>query len=408
MTHRERVLRSLSFQTPDRVPLDLGGMRSTGISAFAYAGLRSALGLPPRLPRLYDTTQMLALPELDVLDALDCDVVHVTLAEHTNAFDEPQRWKPYDHNGRLPALVMNPDVYRRLANGCIVQRVGTTDTYMPVTSTVFDSDHAGEKLDLESELTEPDWAELSRSFAAERYTDERVRQIRDYCSRVRSATDRAVFLNGLQTPLGFPGGMAEYSMICLLHPEWARERHRLAAEHMVRQVEHLLPEVRDSVDVIMFAADDQGTQNGPILPPALFRELYVPYYRRMCDAVHRAAPGLKVFLHSCGAIFDLIPAVMDAGFDILNPVQWSAGKQTYREWKDAARGKLVLWGGGVNTQRTLPLGTVEDVVREVAEVVAVMAAGGGYVFTSIHNLLSEIDPRKVVAMYRTAASVTVS
>lgn len=392
----------LSFRPVDRVPMDFGGMRSTGISGFAYAGLRAALGLPPRLPRMYDTGQMLALPELDVLDALDCDVVHVTLSAHTNAFDEPDRWTPYDFDGRLPALVQNPGAYRTVAGGTIVQRMGSVDSFMPSGAFVFDQEHAGEKLDLESELREPDWGALSRGYQAGLYTDGRIREVREYLRRVRSATDRAVFLNGLQAPLGFPGGMAEYSMVCLLHPEWARERHQLAADFVVRQVELLLPEVRESIDTIMFAADDQGTQNGLILPPAVFRELYVPFYRKMTDAVHRVAPGVKVFLHSCGAIYDLIPAIIDAGFDVMNPVQWCAGPRSYREWKEACRGKLGLWGGGVNTQRTLPLGSVADVEREVAEVVPVMASGGGYVFCAIHNVLAEIDPRKVVAMYRTA------
>jgi uroporphyrinogen decarboxylase len=125
----------------------------------------------------------------------------------------------------------------------------------------------------------------------------------------------------------------------------------------------------------------------------------------MTDAVHRIAPKVKVFLHSCGAIYDLIPAVIDAGFDVMNPVQWCAGSRSPREWKERCRGKLALWGGGVNTQRTLPFGSLAEVEREVADVVATMAAGSGYVFSAIHNILAEIDPRKVVAMYRTAAKV---
>jgi uroporphyrinogen decarboxylase len=118
------------------------------------------------------------------------------------------------------------------------------------------------------------------------------------------------------------------------------------ADHMVRQIETLLPEIKDFIDVIMFAADDQGTQYGPLLPPSLFREVFVPSCRRMSDAIHREAPGVKVFLHSCGAIFELIPAIIDAGFDVLNPVQWSAGRHSYREWEETAGGKISLWGSG--------------------------------------------------------------
>jgi len=90
---------------------------------------------------------------------------------------------------------------------------------------------------------------------------------------------------------------------------------------------------------------------------------------------------------------------------VLNPVQWCAGKHSYREWKDKARGRIALWGGGVNSQVTLPLGTAADVAREVAEVVAYLRQDSGYVFCNIHNILSEIAPEKVIAMYRAAAAV---
>jgi uroporphyrinogen decarboxylase len=406
MSGRDRVLQSLGFRLTDRVPLDLGGMRSTGISAFAYPGLRKALGLPARPPRLYDTIQMLALPEGDVLDALGCDVVHVTLDECTNAFDEPGRWRPYDFNGRLEALVPRPQAFTALADGAIGQQQPDGSTSRMVDdSYVFDTEHAGEPLDFAAEIAEPDWDAAQRRLAARAFTEEQVAAIAAYCRRVRSSSDRAVFLNGWQSAIGFPGGMAAFSQLCLLRPEWVRELHRLEADHMARQAAALLPSIADCVDVIMLAADDQGTQNGPILPPALFRDLYVPAYRRITDACHRAAPGVKLFLHSCGAIFDLIPLVIEAGFDVLNPVQWSAGGRSPAEWKAACRGRLGLWGGGVDTQHTLPLGSIEQIERETREVATALAAGGGYVFAAIHNLLAEIDPGKVIAMYRSAAGI---
>lgn len=403
MTGRQRIMTSLSFREPDRVPRDLGGMRSTGISCFAHPKLRDALGLPRRPQRLYDTGQMMALPESDVLDALGCDAVHVTMDECTNAFDEPSRWKPYGFNGRLPAtLVPDPGAFRVLPDGTIEQTRGPSVSRMPPSSFVFDTEHAGEILDLEKELREPDYAALEKDLARGAYAEEQVRSVAAYCRRVRDASDRAVFFNGLPGTLGFPGGMAEYSMICLLHPEWVRECHRIRTDSAIRQASLLLPEIRGCVDVIIIAADDQGTQNGPILPPAAFRDLYVPYYRRLTDALHRIAPEARLFLHSCGAIYDLLPYVIEAGFDILNPVQWCAGGRSPAEWKAACRGRLSLWGGGVNTQRTLPLGTVEDVAAETRGTVPILAQGGGYVFAAIHNILAEIDPRKVIAMYRAA------
>ncbi len=404
-SRRDRVMTSLDFRVPDKVPKDFGGMRSSGISAFAYPKLRAALGLPARLPLMYDTSQMLALPDLDVLDALDCDVIHVTLDECTNAFEEPRKWTRYDYNGRLPALVMNPGAYATESDGTIVQDIGGSPARMPPASFVFDHEHAGEVLDLEAEIREPDWARIQGLFAAARFTEEQANAIGAYCRRVRAATDRAVFFNGLQADLGFPGGMAAYSMMCVLHPEWVREVHRMKVEHARRQVRLIAPYLKGSVDVVMYAADDQGTQNGPILPPAVFADLYAPYYRQMTDALHDALPECKVFLHCCGAVHPILEHIIDAGFDVIGPVQWSAGAHGYREWKETCRDRIALWGGGVNTQRTLPLGSVSDVEREVAEVVPVMADGGGYVFCAIHNILAEIDPAKVVAMYRTVAAM---
>jgi uroporphyrinogen decarboxylase len=394
---------ALAFEPVDRVPKDLGGMRSTGISAFAYPRLRAALGLPPRSPRLYDTGQMLALPDLDVLDALDCDVTHVTLAECTNAFEEPGRWTPYDFNGRLPALVMNPGAYSVEADGTIVQDLGGKPARMPGASYVFDHEHAGEVLDLETELTEPDYEAIRRELARSAFTEETTRAVGAYCRRVRERTDRAVFFNGLQIDLAFPGGMAAWSMTCLLHPQWVRQVHALKVEHARAQVDALAPELRGSVDIVMFTADDQGTQNGPILPPAVFADLYTPYYKLMTDHLHAALPEARIFLHSCGALFPILDAVIACGFDVLGPVQWSAGREGYRAWKEKCGTRIALWGGGVNTQRTLPLGTVEDVRREVAEIIPVMARGSGWVFCAIHNILAEIAPEKVIAMYRTAS-----
>lgn len=400
MTRRERVMAALNHQPVDRLPLDLGGMNSTGVSCFAYPKLVAALGLPPRRPRVHDTGQMLALPERDVLDALACDVLTVHGDWCTNAFVEPERWHDFDFGGRLPAQVTNPGAFELLPDGAIRQwgvSLMVPDSY------VFDTPHAGEELNLTREIPMENLDELKAKLAANRFTPERVAAIRDYCRRVRESSDRAVFFNGLTVGLGFRGGMANYSILCLTEPDYVHALHRLLLEHCLAQAEALLPAIAPYVDVIMFSADDQGTQGATILPPRLFRELYLPYYREANRAVHRLAPGVKSFLHCCGAIYDILDAIIEAEFDVLNPVQWSAGGHSYREWKDKCRGRIALWGGGVNTQVTLPLGTVADVEREVREVTTYLAQDSGYVFCAIHNLLAEIPPEKILALYRTAA-----
>jgi len=399
MTRRERVRAAIRFQPTDQVPKDLSAMASTGVSCFAYPKLVAALGLPPRLPKVFDTGQMLAIPDRDVLDALDCDCCFVGDVAHTNAFEEPERWHPFDFNGRLPALVQNPAGYSVQPDGTIVLGGST----MVPESYVFDAPHGGQPPNLLAEPQKEDLEAMAKRLDQQTVSDERVAAITAYCRRAREATDRAIMFRGPGAGLGFRGGIAAFSMLCLLDPGYVRELHAIVTDHAVRQLERVLPAIAPYVDVIMLAADDQGTQQASILPPDSFAELFTPFYRKVNDACHRVAPDVSTFLHSCGAIYHLLDAIIDAGFDILNPVQWSAGGHSFREWKDVCRRRIALWGGGVDTQTMLPLGSVDAVRRQVAEVVGYLKQDSGFVFCAIHNLLAEIPAEKIVAIYQTAA-----
>lgn len=406
MTSRERVLRALAFQETDRVPRDLGAMRSTGISAFAYPKLVAALGLPPRRPRVHDTGQMLALPDLDVLDALSCDVVTID-GGVTNAFEEAEKWQDYDFGGRLQARVLDPAAFTTQPDGTVVQ---WNSLRMPPTSYVFNADHSGQPvLDFDKPLPLLDLKQYKRNLDAHPITDEQVKRTADLARRVRASTDRAVFFTdycGAGLGIGGYCGIGIFPVICKLEPEFVAEYHGITVEYGIQRLRAVLPEVRDCVDIIMTTADDWGTQNALIASPDTYRTLFKPYYRQFNDEVHRLVPGAKVFMHNCGAIYELLDEIADSGFDILNPVQWSAGGHSYKEWKDRVRGRLALWGGGVNAQHTLPHGTVEDVRREVREVVGYLGQDGGYVFCNIHNLLAEVPPEKVIAMYRAAGEAS--
>ena len=401
-TSRERVLKSLNFQTPDRLPKDLGGMRSTSISAFAYPKLVSALGLPPRLMRIEDTGQMLALPDLDVLDALGIDVVTI-LDGVTNAFDQPELWHSYDFNGRLPAQVRFPKSFSAQPDGSILQRGRSR---MLADAFVFDEEHGGQPLDLSAELPMLDLKKLRKDVQDYAINDEKIRSLQDLCCRVRSSSDRAVFFNDglLQAPIGIAAynGLAIFPMLCVTEPDYVAEVHEIVTERAMENIRALLPEIRDDIDVIMLAADDWGTQTNLIASPKVYRKLFLPYYSRLTDECHRIAPQVKLFLHCCGAVYNLIDLVIESGFDILNPVQWSAGGHSYQEWKEKARGRIAFWGGGINSQVTLPLGSVEDVRLEAADVARTMQQDGGFVYCNIHNILAEIAPEKVIAMYEAA------
>jgi uroporphyrinogen decarboxylase len=401
LSPRERVMKALNHQTPDRPPKDLGGMLSSSISGFAYPKLVAALGLPPRLPKMYDTGQMLAMPDGDVLDALGVDLVTIC-GRATNAFAEPEKWLPYDFDGRLPALVRNPANFVTEEDGTIVQG----NTRMPPSSFVFDAPHGGQPLDMSDEMPKYDLQAYAEGLKARHLRDEDIVLIRNLCQRVRESTDRAVFFNegALVPPMSIHGhgGMGIFPVLCLTEPDYVAELHEIVTEFALHNIRALLPEVAPYVDVVWLGSDDWGTQRSTIASPKIFRKLFLPYRRRINDECHRIAPQVKTFLHSCGAIYDLLDMIVESGFDALNPVQWTAGGHTYQEWKDKARGRLTLWGGGVNAQGTLLLGTTDEVYAEARAVTQYMAQDGGFVFCNIHNLLAEAPPEKVIALYRAA------
>jgi len=400
MLSRERVLNALNFKDTDRLPKDLGGMASTGISVFAYPKLVKALGLPPRLPRVHDTYQMLALPDMDVLDSLGCDVVTV-FWDSTNAFDEPDKWHPYNFNGRLPAMVRDPKQFINLADGCISQP--QMDCTMGPTAVVFNQEHAGQPFDLSADLPKPDLKTVRKQQEESIATDKQINETVELCKRVRSSTDKAIFYNGpIGTGIGItsPGGIAVFPMLCLTEPNYVADLHGLVTEYAIKRIDSMLRAVAPYVDIAMMASDDWGTQNALIAPPRIFKELFLPHLKRINANAKQAAPNVKRFLHSCGAIYDIIDFIIESGFDILNPIQWPAGGHSYKDWKDKCRKRIAMWGGGINTQSTLPLGSIADVKAEVKNVVFNFSQDNGYVFNGIHNLLAETEPEKIIAMYR--------
>ncbi len=405
MTPRERIVAALNFRPVDRLPKDLAGMRLNGDFGVYLSGAAQALGLPVKPTRVHDTGQMLALPHVDVLDALGCDVVIVEGDGLTNAYEQPERWHDYEFDGRIPnAQVRDPGVYQVEADGTI--RQGTSST-MPPAAHTFDSEHAGQELILEGDLPRPNLKDQKAALERGLWTDARIKSLRDTCKRVRESTDRAVFLWG-PTNLGICihgyGGVAVFPVLCLEDPAFIHELHALQLEYALRNLRALLPEIRDYVDVISTDADDWGNQNSLMASPATFRELFLPYRKRHNQEIHGLAPKVKTFLHSCGAIYDILDMLVETGTDILNPVQWSAGGYSAGQWKARVKGKMSLWGGGVDSQHTLPLGTVAEIEREVRATVAALAEGSGYVFCNVHNLLAEIPPEKVIALYRTAGT----
>ncbi len=156
--------------------------------------------------------------------------------------------------------------------------------------------------------------------------------------------------------------------------------------------------VGDRVSVVYISGTDFGTQNGPFISPANYRKLYQPFHRRVNDWVHQHTPW-KTFIHTCGSIIALLPDIVDAGFDILNPVQCSAAGMDPQVLKDRFGDKVTFWGGGVDTQKTLPFGTPDEIRRQVRERMNIFGRGGGFVFNPVHNVQAGTPAENLVALY---------
>jgi len=167
----------------------------------------------------------------------------------------------------------------------------------------------------------------------------------------------------------------------------------------LKNIETLVAAVGDKVQVVFVSGTDFGTQRGPFISPQTYRDLYKPFQKAINDCIHKLT-NWKVFIHSCGGIYPLLPDLIEAGFDVLNPVQCSAEGMDPRRLKDEFGEQLVFWGGGVDTQKTLPFGTPEEVYHEVRERIDIFAANGGYVFNSIHNVQSNVPTENMLAMFK--------
>jgi uroporphyrinogen decarboxylase len=151
--------------------------------------------------------------------------------------------------------------------------------------------------------------------------------------------------------------------------------------------------------------DDLGMQSGPLCRPAVLEQCVMPFVRRFCDFVHRHS-DVKVFLHCCGSIRSILPMLIDAGIDVINPVQISAHDMDPATLKREFGEKIIFWGGGCDTQNILTTGTPDDVRRNVTHLASIFNQGGGFVFNPVHNILGDVPPQNIVALFDTAYAVS--
>ncbi|MCL5745053.1 MAG: methyltransferase [Acidobacteria bacterium] len=406
MNARERVLSAVAHKEPDRVPIDQGSMRSTGITAIAYNLLKRHLGSGDSHTYLYDVVQQLAEPEPWYLDRFQVDVVDLGRAFASRDWRE---WTLPDGSRALApawfeATREDGGLTVRHSDGTIIGKMpagatGIDQTFWPLT--------APDALDCYEPLGEKmqyvTWGALPSSPWDEPLTPSRLEEIGTAARILYESTDRAISLSlgcSLLEWSQFLFGMEQaYLFMAGEKRRFARFLDSLTEMHL-DFLDRVLPAVRGYVQILVFG-DDLGTQRGPQISRAMYRELFFPRHRKLYDCARRLS-GAHIFLHSCGGIFELIPDLIDAGVEILNPVQTSARNMDPVRLKKEFGKDVTFWGGGCDTQKTLPYGTPQDVKDDVRRRLDIFMAGGGYVWNQIHNIMADVPPGNIEAMLEAA------
>ena len=404
MTSRERVLTACNHRQPDRVPIDLSGHRSSGIAAIAYAKLRDYLGLPKKTIRVYDPVQQLAIVDDDVLDKFGVDTIELGRGF---AFDEAS-WADWTLPDGTPckmpawALPQKEDgrwVFR--------SKSGRVIAHMPEGALYFEQTYFP-FMDENGPTTIPDAVQESMWHAVGGPPGPWVdnAQLREGAKRLRQKTDRAIL--GL-----FGGNLLEtgqffyrndnFFMLLAGEPEKARKFLDDLVEIHLANLEIFLGAVGEYIDIIVFG-DDLGMQSGPQVSPGMYREFFKPRHKLMWSRAKQLA-NVKVMLHCCGGVRELLPDLIDAGLDIVNPVQISCAGMDARELKAEFGKDMIFWGGGCDTQTILPNATPDEVRRHVQEQVEILSPGGGFVFQQVHNILAYVPPENIVAMYEAVRQI---
>lgn len=408
MTSRDRILAAVQHRETDRLPIDCGAMRSTGIQAIAYHRLKQHLGNRAGQTRVFDIIQQLAEPEEFYLDQFGIDAI--------NAGREfPVEWKPWVLPDGSPCEVQADFTFRRedgdwLAAGADPRaqaRMIGGATYFSQDYWPLACDDWQEQLAKQPELIGATcWGKLAEPIHAGGLCDENLSRIAAHVRQLRAKSERAIMIAfgaNLYESASCLRRMDNFLMDLSTEPAAAEALLDKLVETHMAGLDRLLPAVGDNVDLIQLG-DDLGTQKGPFFSVEMFRRFFKPRYRKIIEHIRRLSPNIIVFLHSCGSIYDYIPDLIDVGFQVLNPVQIGARNMEPERLKREFGRDVTFWGGGCDTQHVLSRGTPAEVRDHVRRNIDILAPGGGFVFNQVHNILAEVPPENIIAMYEAARS----
>lgn len=413
MTSRERVIASINHQQPDRIPVDFCSATVSGINISVMDDLRKAMGLPEKTARIFCPFQMLAYMEEDMRQMLGIDIVGVF--NPYNKFGlKNDEFKPYKlPNGKIVEICKDFAFTTDEKGNTYAYPQGDTSVppsaKMPANGFYFDNIVRNNDYD---EDTSDGSKDFRNTFTV--YSDEVIRDMERQVDNYYRNTDYAITVQFGQGSFGepsilpgpsekFPTGLRDFSewlLALYTNKEYIHDAYAYQTEIALKNLEKYKQAFGDRIQIIQLSATDFGTQNGLFMSPALFREMYMPYLKTLNNWIHENT-NWKVFYHTCGSIMDLMDDIIESGCDIVNPVQCSAKNMDPVQLKEKYGDRVVFHGGGINTQKTLPFGTEEEVEAEVFKRLEIFGKNGGYIFNTIHNIQYGTPVENVMKLFET-------
>ena len=409
MNSRERVQKSLRHETPDKVPVDFGSTAVTGVHVSCVKALRDYYGLDPQPVKVCEPYQMLGWIDDDLREVLGLDIEGIVPYKTIFGFPN-ENWKEFRTPWGQDILVS--EYFRTTTDGngdLLLYAEGDTSMppsgRMPVSGFFFDTIVRQDPID--DDVLDPE--DNLQEYTP--ITDEDLQYFAREVDRVKTSPRARIGTFGgtafgdialvpapfLKHPKGIRD-ISEWYISTLTRQDYIHTVFSCQCDIGLENLEKIHRIVGDAIDVLFICGTDFGTQISTFCSPETFEDLYKPYYKRVNDWVHTHT-SWKTFKHSCGAVETFLPLFIDAGFDIVNPVQCSAAGMAPEGLKEHYGDDLVFWGGGVDTQKTLPFGTREEVRAEVLQRCEIFSKNGGFIFNSIHNLQANTPIENIVTMF---------
>jgi uroporphyrinogen decarboxylase len=382
MNSRERILTALSHNEPDRIPYDLSGTTVTAITRNAYLRAMKHRGLSTEIGNdEIDPIQQIVIPSEENLRFLKSDTRRIGAQRITN-FKNAKRV-----NGNTIEVT---DFY-----GCDWRFNEGTDLYYHMISSPLEKvESLSDSINL---LPRLDW-DVYRKLVHEKL-NEQIGQVNDFCG-IADRNTAGLTENSLRIR-----GYENWFLDLYLDPQGVEALLDIIVEDKIKYwdiiIDWAIETGNEHKIQVIAEADDLGSQTSTLIDPDQLRQIVIPRLKTIFTHVKKRLPGVKTFLHSCGAIYELIPDLIDAGLDILNPVQFTATGMDLVKLKHEFGKELTFWGGGVDTQSTLNNGTPQQVSDEVKRIIDILAPGGGFVFAPVHNIQDDVTPENFWAMWDT-------